>query len=237
MFFRQTSGGSLAVGLLLGPIGVLANSVNIDRITDSMGKSGTDSSLYTVDALTEARMAWAMAKPTPDGASVSDTVTVKPFILLYVADEESGINTMVSARVESSRSLSDEHSKPWVGIYSYVLSDTLPLDALKGPMSAEKLEQYRASVRIGYSEIRSELERDLKGGTPPKRKIAWVKSPVLGLGLPGDIEVDQSGRLSLRVSGKNMGVLADPLASYSVFVFPSSNQYTFENGPVDRQTQ
>jgi hypothetical protein len=164
-------------------------------------------------------------------------MTVKPFILLYVADDKSGINTMVSARVESGRPSSDEHSKPWVGIYSYVLSDTLPLDALKGSLSAERLEQYRTSVRTGYSEIRSELDRDLKGGMPPKRKIAWVKSPVLGVGLPGDIEVDQSGRLSLRVSGQNMGVLAETLASYSVFVFPSSNQYTFENGPVDRQTQ
>ncbi|WP_175985072.1 hypothetical protein [Burkholderia sp. BCC0506] len=238
MFFQQTTGGSMAAGLLLGPLGVLANAANTDRITDLMGKSATLSSLYTIDALTEARAAWPMVKLTADDASViSDSVTVKPFVLLYVSDENNGISTVVSARVESSQPPPKEHSKAWVGIYSYIVNDTLPLDALKSPLSNEKLDQYRTSIRAGYSEIRSELELDLKGGALPKRKIAWVKSPVLGVGLPGDVEVNQSGRLSLRVSAKNMGAFAEPLASYSVFVFPSSGQYTFDNGPVDRETQ
>lgn len=238
MFFQQTSGGSLAVGLLLGPLGVLANAINTDRITDLMGKSGSHSSVYAVDALTEARAAWPMVKLTSDDAPAAPgAVIVQPFILLYVADEKAGISTVVSARVESSRLSSDEHSKSWIGLYSYVVDGTLPLDALKNPLSSEQLDRYRASVREGYAEIRSELESDLKGGTPPKRQIAWVKSPVLGVGLPGDIDVAQSGRLSLHVSAQNMGPMATPLASYSVFVFPSADQYTFDNGPVDRKTQ
>ncbi|WP_155675504.1 hypothetical protein [Burkholderia territorii] len=179
-----------------------------------------------------------MVKMTADDASViSDSVKVKPFILLYVSGEKAGISTVVSARVESNQSPAKENSKTWIGIYSYIVNGALPFDALKSPLSKEMLDQYRASIRVGHSDIRSELELDLKGGALPKRQIAWVKSPVLGVGLPGDVEVDQSGRLSLRVSSKNMGAFAEPLASYSVFVFPSSGQYTFDNGPVDREMQ
>lgn len=239
MFFQQTSGGSLAVGLLFGPLGVAANGINVERITDLMGKSGAHSSVYSVDALAEARAAWPAVKLMPDDAPVApDTLVVQPFIQLFVADEKAGINTLVSARVESNQHPAGESSsKPWIGIYSYVLKGTLPLDALKSPLSSEQLDQYRAAIRAGYAEIRSELEFDLKGGKPPKRQIAWIGSPVLGVGLPGDIEVGPSGRLSLRVSAQNMGIGTESLASYSVFVFPSPDQYTFVNGPVDRETK
>lgn len=54
-------------------------------------------------------------------------------------------------------------------------------------------------------------------------------------GVAGDVERSPSGRLSLRTSAKNMGLAADPLFSYNVYVFPSANEYSFGNGPVDRE--
>ncbi|PCE23751.1 hypothetical protein BWP39_29160 [Paraburkholderia acidicola] len=244
VFVQQTGGSSLAVGLLLGAIvGGIANAVNTDRLTDLMGKSGAQSSLYTIDALTEAQTVWPAAKAASgDVSQIPGAVIVKPFVLLYQADEKSGMSIVVSARVESSRLSSDEHLKSWVGIYSYLVNDTIPLTALQDHLSNEQLDQYRASIRAGYSEIRSEMERDLNGGVPPKRQIAAVKSPalgagvspIMGIGLPGDIERSPSGRLSLRVSGKNFG-MSKPLFSYAVFIFPSPEQYTFSIGPVDRE--
>lgn len=236
MFFQQSSGGSVAVGLLLGPLGVIANRINIDRLTDLMGKSGAQSSLYAIDALTEARTVWKTANPkSADVPATTGKLIVQPYITLFTLDEKSGIFVVVSARVESDQLAADGNTKAWVGLYNYVVDGTLPVTALQASISQEDMDKYRASIRAGYSEIRAEIESDLKGGKPPKRQIAWVKSPVLGVGLPGDVERSPSGRLSLRVSAKNMGLATDPLFSYSVYVFPSANEYSFENGPVDRE--
>lgn len=221
IFFQQFSGGSVGVGLLLGPLGVIANRINIDRLTDLMGKSGVQSSLYAIDALTEAQAVWQTASPmSADGPATTGTLTVQPYITLSNLDEKSGIFVVVSARVESNQLVADGSTKAWVGLYNYVVDGTLPVTALQASMSPEDMEKYRTSISAGYAEIRSEIESDLKGGKLPKRQIAWVNSPVLGVGLPDDVERSQSGRLSLRIDVKNMGLIGDPLFSYNVYVFP-----------------
>lgn len=77
--------------------------------------------------------------------------------------------------------------------------------------------------------------RDFSGSLPPPRKIAWVTSPVLGIGAPGDIETNASGRLSLRINMNNYGPAVVKTVSYATYVFPSASQYSFGNGPVDRE--
>jgi len=231
MFLRQTSGGSLTLGLLFGPLGALANAANINRLTSEMGKSGINSNLYTIDALKEAQAAWPTIKL---GSANAESLTIKPFILLYVADENSGISTVVSARVESNRRESTEKAKPWVGLYNYVVNGNLPISALQSQLSSDELERYRSSIREGYKEIRYEMESDLSNKPHSKRQIAWVKSSILGIGSPGDIERTEGGRLSLRLNAQNLGALSDPLFSYAVYIFPSAAQYAFDNGPVDR---
>ncbi len=232
IFLQQTSGGSLAVGLLLGPLGVLANVANIDRITREVGASGQGSSLYSVDALGVASSAWMSLI---DSAGETAALSVKPFLLL-LADEKTGITTIASFRVESSVRTGDERSMPWAAQYGYVLRDTLPFGALQVGVSDDALGSYRAELLVAFQELRSELESDLKRGPAPKRQIAWVKSPALGnIGYPGDIEQRANGRLSLRITTANGGLLSAPLFVYGVTVFPSADQYSFDNGPVDRR--
>ncbi|MBI4002840.1 MAG: hypothetical protein HY348_13805 [Nitrospira defluvii] len=124
----------------------------------------------------------------------------------------------------------------WAGHYNYALQSVHRIEALRKSLSREDLATYQKAIREGYNEIRTELLRDLASGPLPKRQIAWVKASVLGsVGIPGDIELGQSGRLSLRINMDNYGSFVDKLAPYTVWIFPTSTQYTFDNGPVERQ--
>lgn len=231
IFLRQSSGGSLAVGLLLGPLGVAANVANIDRLTNEMGASGAGSSLYAIDPLEEAQAAWNQAAST---APSPRSISVQPYMIMAVVDEKVGISTVVALRVEARAAAEGDGSKKWIGIYSYALKNKLPLRYLKEPLPAEPLREHREAIRVAFRDLYGEIRNDVDKPAP-KRQIAWVKADVLGLGLPGDIETNAAGRLSLRVNGSNMGAMVTPLAAYSVTVFPTREQYTIDNGPVDRK--
>lgn len=237
LFFQQTSGGSAAVGILFGPLGVLANMANIDRITKEMGESGKGSTLFELDALAEASKAWETA-PRDDSAIGQKDIKLKPYIVLFVSGEKEGISTLVGVRAEGDRQNEDGTFQLWAGHYNYVLVTRHKLDVLQQQLNPEEARSYRTEIQEGFKQIRRELSRDLSTSSAPRRQIAWVKSPTLGIGgtgAPGDIDMSPDGRLALRVNMHNYGPLISKATPYAVSIFPSASQYSIENGPVDRE--
>jgi len=229
LYVSQTSGGSLAVGLLLGPIGVLANGANIDRITNETGRSGLQSSLYQIDAKAESTAAIGDAVsrlPRPAGVA---GVALKPYLIYSVASEKEGIDVLVKIRAESDVVIAGK-TTPWVGNYALYLRDVLPYSTLSTPMAAEADAKFRADIRAAYVELLGEITKDLTPGPLPKRDIAWVKSRVLGIGMPGDIERNPQGHLVLRNGWGDNGTI------YNAVVFQDDTQFSYDNGPVARQT-
>ncbi len=234
MFLHQTSGGSLVVGLLLGIPGHLVNALNVERVTREMGESAEHSSHFQLDALKEAGAAWNLSGPDSFPEAFAG-VRVKPYLVLYVPGDESGIHTIVGALVEKHPGPEQGAASAWRAKYLYALPTFHPMKTLSSPLSSEGLATYQQAIRAGYNEIRAELLRDLTAGLRPRRQIAWVKAPVLDpIGVPGDIERSPSGRLSLRVNLDNYGAFVEKLSQYVVWIFPSPQQYEFDNGPVER---
>ncbi len=227
-FILQTSGGSTALGILLGPLGVMANASNIDRLTKELGESSQTSSLLQIDAKQEAQTVsndfLARFGTTKD----SKKVLIKPFIVYFVADEKVGVDVLVQFRAESEVEIEGKPSK-WIGNYSVYLNETLPLEALTKPIQAEKLNAIKQNVANAYKELFEEYVLDVSRTELPKRDIAWVKSRVLGIGMPGDLERNKSGHLVLRAMFGDWG------RTYNIFVFQNDKQYQFDNGPVPRQ--
>jgi hypothetical protein len=226
LFIQQTSGGSVAAGVLFGPLGVLANVANIDRLTRAMGESAATSSLLTIDAKAEALQAigtdGAAPQQVPSGAT---PIELKPYIVYFVADEKAGVDVLVHLLAETAV---QRDGKPVVvkARYAAYLRETLPLEALQKPMTAERLDQLRADVRASYKELYEQLKLD-RAQPLPSRKIAWVKSRVMGIGAGGEIDRTEAGHFVVRSRfGDN---------HYSLVLFESDKQYEIDNGPVERQ--
>lgn len=222
-FVQQTSGGSAAVGVLLGPLGVLANSMNIDRLTQNMGESGKSSALYQLDARQEAMAAIGDELGRLNADSAKDKVTLKPYLMYFVADEKVGIQVQLHLRAESFVS-EEGQSKPWVGEYVVLLRDALPVSTLTSQDPAS-LHTLRGDIKAGYRELLDEMAKDFSVGALPRRDIAWVISPVLGIGMPGDIEYNAQGHMVLR----------SQWGRYNLVIFQNKSSYNFTNGPVPRE--
>ena len=226
-FIQQTNGGSLAVGLLLGPLGVMANVANIDRLTQEMGKSAAGSSLVLIDAKAEAGQAigdrFVRPNTVAEGGAAS---SIQPYLVYYVANEQTAVDVLVQMRVELEQSQDGKPVKLALNYVSY-LRDPLPMDALRSPLPAEKLESLRADVRSAYQELAAEMLGDLRQPPPPSRKIAWVSSRVWGVGGGGDIDKTASGKFMLRVRPRDN--------EYAAIIFNADSQYKIENGPVVRE--
>lgn len=217
------------VGLLFGPLGVLANMHNIDSNTKAMGESAATSNLLLIDAMQMAQTALSGRLSNQIPSIEVKKISLKPFMVYFVSDEKTGIDILPQLRAELDIERDGKPTK-WKGNYSYYLGRTLPMEAFKTSLPQDQLDALIKEIQQAYLELVDEMLFDLKPGQPPKRDIAWVKSRVLGIGLPGDIEKNKAGHLVLR----NMWGAND---QFNLVVFDKDSQYTFDNGPVAREVK
>ena len=243
VFVRQNTGGSAAAGILLGPLGGLLNSANIERINKEMAESGKNSTFYQIDALEEASLALGMEPQDLSlGSAVADTIVLQPRLVLFGGDDRKTLYTVLVVRAEKNLLAQQGDSKTWTAYYYYVAEPTYSLERIQEQLSPEERTRFLSSIHAGFSEIKTEMLRDLSGNLP-KMKIANVKSPALGaenhmlgaIGGFGDIEQSPGGRLVLRMPVYSWGGSWSKWASHVVWIFPLRNQYSFEDGPVERE--
>ena len=239
VYLKQTAGGSLAVGLLFGPLGVMANAANIERLTNELKEASKGSSLLQTDALEEASVAWSMAPASPDAKSLQ----LMPYVILYPDDDRKNVTVIAGAEMVAP-ALPD--GVPWGGIYNHVLATPLGFDALQKPMTAGALEAFRQELREAFRQVLVEVRRDQAPRQPP-RKLALIWAPALKATLmgfagfaSGDVETDASGRLVIRSNMGNWGGTvgaATKDAPHYVWIFPKPSQYRFDAEPVERKPQ
>ncbi|HYS79414.1 MAG TPA: hypothetical protein VEM76_01830 [Anaeromyxobacteraceae bacterium] len=225
-FFQQWSGGSVGLGVALGPIGVAMNIANIDRTTRKMGEAGAVSGLYQIDAREEARAAIEALTPPRAKGGIAAPVTVQPYVTYLIADEGVGLETLVTLRVESAVG----GERKLLGSYTYYLDGALPLESFKKALAAPLLVARREAMRRAYAELYREVLVDVSGKAPAKQDIARVKSRATGvIPLGGNISRNAAGHLVVRAISEGWH------PTYTAVVFAADAQYTFTDGPVARQ--
>jgi hypothetical protein len=198
------------------------------------GASLAGAGLYAIDPLQEAQAASGQVAAPAAIAAGPRSIALQPFTLLTVADDKAGIQTVVGLRVESHAGPEADASKRLIAIYGYVLRAKLPSSAVRQPLAPEALAVYRDAVRVGFSDLFRELAADIDRPAP-KRQVATVRSDVFGgSALAGDVETNAAGRLTFRTAGSSLGPQAVPRPAYSVTVFPSRDQYSFDKAPAAR---
>lgn len=243
VYVRQNTGGSAAVGILLGPLGAAINANNIENRNKALAESGKASTFYQIDALSEAAQAFGMEpQDVAPGAASGDALVLQPRLVLFGGDDQKTLYSVAVVRADKKVTGPQGEPKPWTAYYYYVVEPTYPLEKLQGALSDDEKARYIASVRAGFQGIKAEIQRDLTGNLPVM-KIANVTSPALGaehfmfgaIGVYGDIEQSPEGRLVVRVPMYSSGGDWARWASHVVWVFPQRDQYVFGQGPVDRE--
>jgi len=237
VFLKQTAGGSLAAGLLFGPIGGLVNAANIERLSKELAENSRGSSLLQIDAIDEAAAAWGEKAAQVD----PKTLQLRPYVVLYPDDGRK--NLTVIAGVFATSSYVVEGDKVWNADYHYVLPTTRGLEVLERAMDSEQLASFKAELRDGFRQIRAEVVRDLSP-TQPKRRVALIWSEPLRASLmgfagfaSGDVEVDASGRLVIRTNMENWGGTVGAASRdtpHQVWIFSKPTQYRFDAEPQER---
>lgn len=240
LFLKQTAGGSVAVGLLFGPLGVLANIANIERLSKELAENSKGSSLLQVDAIEEAAEAWA-EKPIEVGPN---SLQLRPYIILFPDDGRKSITVIGGVYVTSSYVI--EGGKFWNANYHYVLPNVRGFEVLERPMEQGQLAMFRDELRDAFRQIRIELQRDLSPSQANRRvALVWaepLKVSMLGFAgfTSGDVETDPSGRLVIRTNVDNWGgtvgaALRD--TPHQVWIFSKPTQYRFDAEPQERKVQ
>ena len=243
VYLKQTGGGSAALGLLFGPLGALASGANINRLTQEMGKSGQSSTLYQLDAIEVAKTALSSDSSTqPSTTSDPHKINLKPYLILYVDNNRTGIYTVAGFRAETFITSADGSQKMWAGHYNYALEKILSIDSLSTQLSDEEILSYINEIKNGYKEIYNELKTDMDEPHNQNRKVALVWAPILKSTLmgfagcsSGDVELKSTEKMSLRVNMQNYGPAMDKSTPYFLWTFPSAKQYRFDDPPMARK--
>lgn len=235
MFLRQSSGASLAVGILFfGPIAAAANGAMINQATQDMGKAGAVSNLYRIDAMHEARAVFASHPLKTLTASSPRQIALKPYINMYTPDDKSDIIIVANLRAEFNVEL-DGKAKDFNATYSYVVDTALPSAALKGPLPNADMEKLEGKIRSGYAELFTEIANDVEDNPPSPRQVAQLSTMAyltepMTLGF-GEVDHNSQGHLVFR------STRSDNYWGYLVMVFDNDSQYKFLKGPQARTSR
>lgn len=240
VYLKQTAGGSLAAGLLFGPIGGLANAANIERLSKELAEGSKGSSLLQLDAIEEATAAWGEKPTQVDPKSLQ----LRPYVVLYPDDGRKSVTIVGGVFVTSSHAI--EGDKVWNADYHYVMPTARGVEVLEKPMDAAQLAAFKDELRDGFRQIRAEVLRDL-APTQPSRRVALIWAEPLKVSLmgfagfaSGDVETEPSGRLVIRTNMDNWGGTVGAASRdtpHQVWIFSRSTQYRFDAEPQERKAR
>lgn len=184
VLYLQTFGGSLGVGLLLGPIGVAANIAAVrnktnEEVTMLKGKLPWSPAAIYAEA--------AKGRPELASAVGSGSVRLSPQLLVVRVKDDALL--LGCALTVDQRPTGQE----WKATYYFQTRQKLPLaDAVKG-LPAERLLAVEAELRAGFRAVTELYFDDLRGKLGPGKEITYKSEFVTpftaiefkGMELPG----------------------------------------------------
>lgn len=200
MIYVQSFGGSVAVGILLGPMGTIGNIMNISRITQNdidqlFGKVNIQP-LAIFNELTSAQ-----------GIAFSKTSTnpqkITPYVLI-VKQEDDQLLLASSIIVEQT----DVNNKPWVGRYVYQIPVKYTINQL-AHLDENTTTQLKNSLATGFSKLLTRIN-DENSSMPEKEQKIKIKShfidPRFNFDIAGSLIAQNSDETWVRTFGVIYGI-------------------------------
>lgn len=190
-YIQNFGGGGVGVGLLLGPIGVLANVEMIKANTEEdkellYGKLPID--IYQTFSEVS-----AAANFTEQAQAQSK---ISPY-LLVVRDVDEVLRMATVMTVE----LSQQNGKPWSGMYLYQLDQTFAKADLAAGLDAMQQAELQGHIAEGFAQALELYDADrqnaLMSNTPVEFESSLI-SPRIAIAQRGEIVQEQAERTVLR---------------------------------------
>lgn len=197
LYFQNYGGGGATLGVLLGPIGVLANTAAIESNTKDdvkllSGKTGLDPNELFKDIVKNA------------GFSIVEKSSVKPRLTPYilVSKGENEILYFASALIVEYGD--DSSNNKWFGRYMYLIDASSTKDAVANGLSDGQHASLRSKLRKGFEVLASIYRKDIDGvlvdGSEITLKSEFL-SPRFNLELYGKFVSEDFDRVVIRTAG------------------------------------
>lgn len=162
LYMQNQGGGGTAVGVLFGPLGVLANIAAIKKQTEAdalalKGKLPIDVTPLFTDAMVQ----------TPGlvlAAGDSQATALAPMLYVEKLDDQ---HLRFAAWVAVSTTFA---GKPWSRQYVYELPETYTKDQVVRGLDATQLSQLRDAMQEGFRWIASTYAADSAGAFQPRER-------------------------------------------------------------------
>ncbi len=159
LYMQNQGGGGVAVGLLLGPLGVLANVAAIKKETETDAAMLRGKLPIDVEPLFSGAMASSSGLVLAKGDAQAPAMA--PMLYVEKLDDQ---HLRFAAWVAVTSTLA---GKPWSRQYLYELPEVYTRDALAHGLSADQLAQLRESLGNGFRWIATTYAADVSGTFRP----------------------------------------------------------------------
>jgi hypothetical protein len=178
--FKQAGGGNLAVGILFGALGVMANAQNIRGQTEEQGKAiasffeGVNAGIILRRALDAGQSGIADAGlKLAEDANASNAIILTPFVYVR-ADPEGMLRTSVTLQAE----LGGPGKREWLGRYHHHSPLMMKAEDVQSGDPARK-QAFVQALDAGAREALELFYQDAAGRLPATGKSANVISMYL----------------------------------------------------------
>lgn len=190
-YIQNFGGGGVGVGLLLGPIGVLANIEMIEANTEE------DKALLYGKLPVDIHQVFTQVSQQANLRLVETAQSkISPY-LLVVRDEDEVLRLAAAMAVEMP--LTGE--KSWSGLYLYQLEQTFTKAELGAGLTALQNAEFEALLAQGFTETLKLYDTDRKAqliSTTPVEFESSLISPRFAIAQRGEIVEKQANRTVLR---------------------------------------
>ncbi|MFZ1988509.1 MAG: hypothetical protein WAW96_01945 [Alphaproteobacteria bacterium] len=159
LYFQNYGGGGVALGLLAGPLGVLANAKMIEGVTaaDAAALRGK------LDVDVRGRFSAALGAH-PAFVDGENGALFSPYLLVEkIDDEHMKFASMLSVDLSPS-------GKTWSRRYIYELPDTYTKTQLSSGLTAEQVQMIASHFEIGMNWNLATLEKETRGELKPGKQ-------------------------------------------------------------------
>ncbi|WP_017445878.1 hypothetical protein [Gayadomonas joobiniege] len=208
LYQQNFGGGGAGVGILLGPIGVMANTAAIKSNTEDDVEVLKEKLVFNPSELLKRSTDKHQFELTSGNA---DSIKLSPYI--YVSKTENEQLLFASALIVETE---PGKKSNWLGKYMYQTSLKMAKSDIADGVSQEEYALLKSALENGFDELIRLYSEDRKGSLKTEQALTFISdfvSPRFNIEMVGDLIPSDANRVNIRTVG---GIYSLPRDSVEV---------------------
>lgn len=196
LYTQNFGGGGIGVGLLLGPIGALANGAAIESNTDDDVELLKEKLNFNSSEILKKSIDKHSVELAVDGDA---SIELSPYIYVSKTDNEQLL--FASAIIVENKMDKDNY---WSGKYMYQTKVKMAKADIADGVSAEEFIALKTELEKGFDELIRLYKEDSKGSLKMEKELTFISdfvSPRFNFEMVGDLVPSDTDRVNIRTVG------------------------------------